>query len=199
MPEPAPNNFDTEKFNATRQKLMEAAIICATQQGVAKTTLNDIARTANCARQTVYNHFKNKDEVIYAALQQAGDRFANALLAHIQRFDNVEQRILEGMIFCIVTLPSDPALWLVGDPSFSPWINAEAFQSTTGLSIMRDCTEACLFGNPTLLPYRDEIAETITRIVLSMVMTQHSLPRDEPALRDYLRRRFLPGLLATHC
>lgn len=183
---------------ATQRRLTEAAIRCVKRQGVEKTSLNDIAREAQCARQTLYNYYSNKHEVIYAALEESAQRFAEQLLAHIRTFHSVEDRMLEGIMFCLNTLPDDPCLQLVADPAFSPWVNPEVFHSTVGLNMMQQCTEACLYGDPALLPFIDEIAETITRIVLSMLPGTGMTSRNPQQLRDYLRRRFLPGLLNTH-
>lgn len=54
---------DTEK---TRQALLDAACLVFSEQGVANTTLNNIASAAGMTRGAVYWHFPNKDAVIQA-------------------------------------------------------------------------------------------------------------------------------------
>ena len=50
----------------TYNALLDAAMMLFTRQGVARTTLNDIAQEAQMTRGAVYWHFDNKDAVIRA-------------------------------------------------------------------------------------------------------------------------------------
>jgi len=50
-------------------KILEAATQLFARYGVGKTTMNDIAREAGVARQTLYNTYPNKDEVLRAAIR----------------------------------------------------------------------------------------------------------------------------------
>jgi len=51
------------------RKLIEAARLVFARYGVAKTTMADIAREAGVARQTLYNAYAGKDEVLRAAVR----------------------------------------------------------------------------------------------------------------------------------
>lgn len=51
------------------RKLIEAARQVFARYGVAKTTMADIAREAGVARQTLYNAYAGKDEVLRAAVR----------------------------------------------------------------------------------------------------------------------------------
>lgn len=51
------------------RKLIEAARNVFSRYGVAKTTMADIAREAGVARQTLYNAYAGKDEVMRAAVR----------------------------------------------------------------------------------------------------------------------------------
>lgn len=55
-----------EETEQTYHALLDAAIQLFTRQGVARTTLNEIAKEANMTRGAVYWHFDNKDAVIRA-------------------------------------------------------------------------------------------------------------------------------------
>lgn len=67
----------------TYHALLDAAIELFTRQGVARTTLNDIARTAQMTRGAVYWHFENKDAVILALWERNGcashERFVESI------------------------------------------------------------------------------------------------------------------------
>jgi AcrR family transcriptional regulator len=53
---------------AARQRLVDAAETCVDRFGLAKTTLEDVARQAEVSRATVYRYFANRDELMLAVL-----------------------------------------------------------------------------------------------------------------------------------
>ncbi|MBU0516901.1 MAG: TetR family transcriptional regulator [Proteobacteria bacterium] len=59
------------KGQASRQRLVTAARKMFRHQGFTKTSIDDIARAARLNRGIVYFHFKNKDDLAVAALDQA--------------------------------------------------------------------------------------------------------------------------------
>ena len=65
-----------------RNRIMEGALICVKRWGIDKTSLNDIAREAGCARQTVYNYYGSRDGVVLAALLESSRQFAERLQTH---------------------------------------------------------------------------------------------------------------------
>ena len=48
-------------------EVLDAAVACIARVGLTKTTLDDVARDAGCARATVYRHFPGK-QPLFAAL-----------------------------------------------------------------------------------------------------------------------------------
>ncbi len=59
-----------EEAEQTRNNLIDAAEKLFSEQGVAHTTLNDIAREAGVTRGAVYWHFRNKNELFEAMHQR---------------------------------------------------------------------------------------------------------------------------------
>ncbi len=47
-------------------RVLDAALTCVGRVGLAKTTLDDVAREAGCARATVYRCFANKQQLLVA-------------------------------------------------------------------------------------------------------------------------------------
>jgi AcrR family transcriptional regulator len=54
----------------TRSSLLDAAVRLIAERGTRRTSMTDIAHAAGIAKGTLYNHFRNKDEV-FAALVEA--------------------------------------------------------------------------------------------------------------------------------
>lgn len=56
------------------EKIIDAAVRVFSRYGVKRTSMNDIASEAGIARQTLYNAFANKDDVLCAAIRVFADR-----------------------------------------------------------------------------------------------------------------------------
>lgn len=62
----------------TKHELLDAAIVLFLRQGIANTTLKDIADEAGKTRGAIYWHFDNKDAVIQALWDRNADTFYQA-------------------------------------------------------------------------------------------------------------------------
>ncbi len=56
--------------DATRTKILAAAMQCFLQLGIAKTSLQDVARAADISRGTVYRYFADRRTLIDATIEQ---------------------------------------------------------------------------------------------------------------------------------
>jgi AcrR family transcriptional regulator len=67
--------------DGTADRVLDAALACVARVGVAKTTLDDVARAAGCSRATVYRYFPGKQPLLAAAVAREADRLAARVLA----------------------------------------------------------------------------------------------------------------------
>lgn len=61
-------------MNPREVAIIEAAFRVFSRYGVQRTTMNDIAKEAGISRQTLYNTFSNKDEVLRATIRLHTER-----------------------------------------------------------------------------------------------------------------------------
>lgn len=73
--------------------ILEAATRVFTRYGVKRTTMNDIAEEAGIVRQTLYNVFKNKDEVLCATIRWFCDTSLAAAESEIAKTDILEDQL----------------------------------------------------------------------------------------------------------
>ena len=66
-------------MNERDHRIIEAAQKVFTRYGVSKTTMNDIAREAGIARQTLYNAYPGKEEVLRATVEHVSDQTFQAV------------------------------------------------------------------------------------------------------------------------
>jgi AcrR family transcriptional regulator len=64
-----------------RDQVLDGAMTCIARVGLAKTTLDDVAREAGCARATVYRTFANKQHLLNALIEREARRLQAAVLA----------------------------------------------------------------------------------------------------------------------
>ncbi len=84
----------------TRQRIVEAAYACVARRGVAKTTVEDVAREGGMSRATVYRAFPGgRDEVISATVGWATLDFFGRLYDHIQGAADLEEMMERGILF----------------------------------------------------------------------------------------------------
>jgi AcrR family transcriptional regulator len=94
-----------------RVRIADAAIRCIARTGVAKTTLDDVAREAGCSRATVYRTFPGgKEEVVAASVETELARFFSAVAVEMGRADGLEDAIVSGIAATASVFDAHPAL-----------------------------------------------------------------------------------------
>ena len=63
----------------TRQKLVDVARQLFAKNGIANTTMNDIAKASDKGRRTLYTYFKSKEDIYYAVIEGELERRSDKL------------------------------------------------------------------------------------------------------------------------
>lgn len=72
-------NKEKMSISKTRQKLVDVARQLFAKNGIANTTMNDIALASGKGRRTLYTYFNSKDEVYYAVIESELERLSDEL------------------------------------------------------------------------------------------------------------------------
>ncbi|SNR23099.1 TetR/AcrR family transcriptional regulator [Actinomadura mexicana] len=181
-----------------RQRIVDATIRCIDRHGVAKTTLSDVAGELGVTRQTVYRHFGRISDIIGEVAAQGAESFVDRLIAHLQGIGDPADAVVEGMIFCVRTIPSEPQLSLL-------------LQLEDSAAFGRGATtaDAIAYGAKMLQRFPvdwaaagvgeedlDGLAEIVMRLLTSLLQHPSEPPKDEARLRAVLNRWLAPGLRA---
>ena len=81
------------KFKAT--KLYDVARQLFAKNGIANTTMNDIAKSSGKGRRTLYTYFKSKDDVYYAVIESELERLSDKLDEVAARRIRPQDKIIE--------------------------------------------------------------------------------------------------------
>ena len=85
---------------SVRERLFEATYACAARYGIAKTTVEDVARQAGLSRATVYRHFPGgKDQLINETVAWESARFFTRLAEAVAGVDDLATLLEEAVYF----------------------------------------------------------------------------------------------------
>src|ERR1700752_2212150 len=77
----------------TREKILEAAVELFGEVGFEATKISDVCERADVARQTFFNHFPAKSDLLAALLERGGDFIPATLDSAYERGANTRERL----------------------------------------------------------------------------------------------------------
>ncbi len=180
-----------------RARLCDATLRCIARVGLPKTSMSDIAKEAGVTRPTLYKYFNSKTAAFIAAIDGVALEFAHAVARHASRFDTAEERIIETILFVVKRFPRHKHLSLVLNPECSVVLEERAFSAERPLELSRIAVAPVVELRPDLCPQSEEIAEVMSRFAISLILFPGRFKSSGEDLRDFIRRRLLPGLVET--
>lgn len=186
-----------DRSDATTARVVAAALRCIGRWGLAKTTLEDVAREAGCSRATLYRTFPGGKDAVFGAVADAELRRLEAAVADaVHAADD-----LEGALVAAIT---SVARHLEGHATFQFLLAHEpglvlphlAFHE---LDVLLARVRA--FGGPLLAVHLDadtaaRTAEWAARIIISYTCSPAAGVQltDDTSVRRLVRSFVLPGL-----
>ena len=180
-----------------RVRVVDGALRCIARQGIAKTTLDDVAREAGCSRATVYRTFPGgKDGVLAAVADTEVSRLFSALAVAMGAAHDIEDVLVAGMVEAAAAISAHPAL------AYLLAAEAEVVLPYLAFSHMDAVLDvASTFSAPFLGRWLDHdeakrVAEWATRLVVSYLLcpAQGVDLCDEECVRHLVRTFVIPGI-----
>jgi len=181
-------------------RLIDATLACMGRWGVAKTTLDDVARQAGCSRATVYRVFPGgKESLLAATVQSEVVRFLATETAALEACDELDDILVTGMVTAARHLAGHEALQCLLAHEPEVVLPLVAFTRMDAVyAVVRN------FFAPYLAPHvgHDEaprVAEWAARLTLSFALCPSEAfdVCDEQSVRRLVRDYVLPGLVST--
>ncbi|MGH2685624.1 MAG: TetR/AcrR family transcriptional regulator [Actinomycetota bacterium] len=178
-------------------RVVDAAVRCIARWGVAKTTLDDVAREAGCSRATVYRAFPGgKEGLLDGVARTELNRFFDRVVSVIERAPTLEELLVLGITEANRALTGHEALQFLlrHEPEVVlPNITFHRAELVLGA--------VAAFATPYLAPYVGDddaptLAEWVARLVLSYTLCPseaHDLSSVDD-VRRLLRTFVLPGI-----
>jgi AcrR family transcriptional regulator len=196
-PVPARTAGDTD----IRSRAVDALLACTARHGLAKTTLDDVAREAGCARASLYRHFGGKRQLVEAAVATEGGRVAADLRHAADTAGSLEDAVVAVTAGAARELSTHDALQFVLAHEVElvlPHITFDGgnkFLSHAGRALA-PCFER-------FLPAADaaRLGEWVVRITCAYTYARAFSPdaafdlADDASVRSLVRKFVLPGFL----
>jgi AcrR family transcriptional regulator len=179
------------------ERIVDGMLRCVSRWGVAKTTLEDVAREAGCSRATLYRAFPGgKAPLIEAVASHEIARFFATVTGHLDEARTLEDLLVTGITEAITFVDQHEALrYLL---TYEPEV---VLPSVAFHRLDRVLAIAVAFTAPFLARFLPddrsaEAAEWVARVVLSYVPNPAGLldPREPDSVRHLVRTFLLPGI-----
>jgi AcrR family transcriptional regulator len=102
--------------DAARKLLLSAAEQCFERYGVAKTTMDDIAKAGGVSRPTLYRYFSDRESIILAVVAARSRLLGAAAVRYIARQPTLEAKLVDGLLYIVDRGRKDPYVRLLVSP-----------------------------------------------------------------------------------
>jgi AcrR family transcriptional regulator len=182
------------------ERVVDGALRCIARWGVAKTTLDDVAREAGWSRATVYRLFPGgKDAVLETVVEVELERLFSALDERLAAAADLEDLLVAGMSEAGARITRHPALrFLV---AHEPEVILPQISFARAERVL---AKAASFASPYLARWlgpeeAHRVGEWVTRIVISYAASPSNTVdvADAASVRRLVRSFVLPGIRAS--
>lgn len=177
-------------------RVLDAALACVARVGLGKTTLDDVAREAGCARATVYRCFPGKQNLFGAMLEREVTALGTRAIAAAGETESLADAIVAVILTGADTFNSHSALRFVVE--HEPEILAPPLSFDRGSAVLRGAATllAPAFTRFVDANRAERLAEWVARLTLSYLLNPSELVRldDIAQVRAFVVDYVLPGV-----
>jgi AcrR family transcriptional regulator len=176
--------------------MLDATMTCLARYGVAKTTIDDVAREAGCSRATVYRYFANRGALVAAAVDREVDALTAATRRAARATDTLEDAIVAMFVTAARAITTHEALQraLTLEPEVVlPSLSFEGAERLFAEATERFAPELARFVPPERAP---GAAEWCTRVLLAYLHPERAplSMTDDASVRALVRRHVIPAV-----
>jgi AcrR family transcriptional regulator len=179
----------------TPDAVLDAALACLGRVGLTKTTLDDVAREAGCARATVYRYFGNKQALIAAVVSREIARLQRVVLDAADAESTLADAVTAVITSASDTLQHHNALVFVATYEPEVLLPYLAFEAES--AVLGGAAELVAPAFTRFMPIEPatRLAEWVARLTLSYLCcpSEHLDVNDARQVRALVDDFVLPG------
>lgn len=190
---------DVDRPIPMREKILEAAAQCIERYSLRRTTVEEVCRLSGISRQTVYRHFRNRDEMISAVSTRKALEVTQFVERTIADSAGPRARIVDAIVACVQFIVTDRQMIEMVDGSFEGLIartsspGIVAVTRDRWLPILNEGVEAGIIA-PSMDMHR--LITWITYVETVMAMRVHVLGLSIDRIREEVETFVLDGIIS---
>lgn len=162
------------------EAIVDAAMHQFELSGIARSTMQEIARRANAARVTVYRRFPSKDALIEAVMMRELRGFMVEFDSALDQYDSLDDRVVEGFVFVLEAMRGHRLLRRVLEREPETILPMLTTQGSTFVDAAREALLTRLRLDVSAQDQRSPaelaiIADVIIRLLMSFLLTPMTL------------------------
>jgi AcrR family transcriptional regulator len=177
-------------------RILDATMTCLSRFGVAKTTIDDVAREAGCSRATVYRYFTNRNALVAAAVDREIAGLTAAVTGAAAAADTLEDAIVAMFVTAARTITAHDALQRALE--LEPEVVLPSLSFEGGDRLFAEATErfAPVFARFLPADRVSRAAEWCTRVLLAYLHPDRAplSMTDDESVRVLVRRHVIPAV-----
>ena len=130
-----------------RKALLAAAELLIARKGVDRVTVDEITETADLAKGTFYNYFKDKEEIAREAAMVARDEFESRVSAAHSGLEDPAERYVTGMAVYFRAAADEPTRVSVAAQMYGQWLHPKAKGNALLRRDLEDCYRSGRFSH----------------------------------------------------
>jgi AcrR family transcriptional regulator len=182
----------------TRSRILRAVVACAGRVGLARITVEEVARASGVSRASVYRHFPGgRDQLVDEGITWEVGQFLTRLAAAVDDAPDFVTRLERGISFAHRAIEEHEVLQKVLETEPGGLLPHLRDTTPLVLAVIRDYLRPFL-AEERLRPGvdADEAADYLARMIMSFMATAGSWRLDDPGeVRTLVRSQFLAGVL----
>ena len=178
-------------------RAVRATLACVARHGLTKTTFDDVAREAGCARATLYRYFGGKRQIVRITIAREAARIAASIRAAADAEATFEDAVVAMFVRAARELRDHEALQFLF--AFEPEVVLPHVTFDAGTRFLVGAGSAISPALTRFLPVErvERTGEWLARVALTHALAPTSPIdlTDEAETRAFVRELVLPGLL----
>ncbi|NMO03699.1 helix-turn-helix transcriptional regulator [Gordonia sp. TBRC 11910] len=180
--------------------ILAAAEACFERFGIAKTTMEDVARAADLSRATVYRHFSDRDSLIMASVVRRSRMNHDAARSYIRNWPVFADRVVEGICYDVKRGRRDPMMHMLVSPEQMTLSTQLLWQSGAAVDLTHELWGPILIEAQQLGELRKDVdvrllSEWIAELEIMFISQTDGSDEAMDRFRTKLRAFLVPALL----